>query len=131
MKALLILLAVGTAITFAAAPPKPGASVMASARTPDPYGEVLLLNWRPVRGGFGAVLIANFDLKNLADRPVKDVEINCNVLSESGTLLNQISFTVYRRVLPNRTVAVRDLSAGFISQQTDTVTCKPGRYTTL
>lgn len=92
------------------------------------YDEVLLLNWRPKRDGFGSVLVASFDLKSYADRDVKDIELACRFFAESGTEIGNKKVTVYRRIKPRQTIKVKDFNAGFMPPQSREVGCNVAKY---
>jgi hypothetical protein len=95
---------------------------------PTDYGKAVLLSdfsWR--KGGFDTVFIANFTLKNLNDKPVRDIEISCEARAPSGTLLGNPTTVVYDRLMPNKPKKFRDISVGFVHSQAQRASCEVTR----
>jgi hypothetical protein len=68
-------------------------------------------------GGFGAVGIQNFNIKNTSPYPMKDIKLRFVYIGESGTELSENIETVYKIVKPKSTLKVRDFNAGFKHSQ--------------
>jgi hypothetical protein len=75
------------------------------------------------KGGFGSVLIADVTLTNKSAHPIKDVELSCVTMAESGTELGRVRHTIYESFTPKKTKAVRQTTMGFIHSQTHKVGC--------
>ena len=54
------------------------------------------------KGGFGSVLVADVTLTNKSAYPIKDVELFCALVAESGTELGRQRHTIYNRSPPRR-----------------------------
>jgi hypothetical protein len=75
------------------------------------------------KGGFGTVLVADVTLTNKSAHPVKDVELLCVTVAESGTELGRQRHTIYELFAPKKTKTVRQTNIGFIHSQTHKVGC--------
>jgi hypothetical protein len=75
------------------------------------------------KSGFGSVLIADVTLTNKNAHPIKDVELFCVILAESGTELGRQRHTIYESFIPKKTKTVRQTNMGFIHSQTHKVGC--------
>jgi hypothetical protein len=75
------------------------------------------------KGGFGTVLVADVTLTNKSSHPVKDVELSCIAVAESGTELGRPRHTIYESFAPKKTKTVRRTTIGFIHSQTHKVGC--------
>ena len=72
--------------------------------------------------GFGVVMEADFKIKNLLPHAVKDIEVECLMTAPSGTTLNRVTETIYRRFEPGITT-VSDFHMGFINNQASGAGC--------
>lgn len=80
------------------------------------------LSWR--KGGFDTVAVADFVIKNNNTAPVKDIQVTCEAVAASGTVLGTVKETVYETIAPQKTKRVRDLNMGFIHSQTKSIGCR-------
>lgn len=83
--------------------------------------ELILLKAEVTRfeiGGFGTVGILDVKFVNHDTRAYKDPVIEIKYYSNSGTLLNSTSKTVYEKFPAKKTRVIRRINVGFIPQQT-------------
>jgi hypothetical protein len=83
------------------------------------------------KGGFDTVLVADVTLTNKSSHPVKDVELSCVTVAESGTELGHQRHTIYESFPPKKTKTVRRTSIGFIHSQTHKVGCAISDFVVL
>ncbi len=75
-------------------------------------------------GGFGSVMVVDrVVIKNEGKRPVANIVIECDLSSRSGVPISSVRFTIREVVQPGKSGTFRDLSAGFIDQQTGNASC--------
>lgn len=80
------------------------------------------MSWR--KGGFDTVAVADFTIKNNNTVSVKDIQVTCEAVAASGTVLGTVKETVYETIAPQKTKRVRDLNMGFIHSQTKNIGCR-------
>lgn len=76
-----------------------------------------------MKQGFGNVMEASFTVKNDSKYTIKDIEIECNHYSKSGTRIDSNTRTIYDVVKPNSTKNFRNFNMGFIHDQANTSRC--------
>jgi hypothetical protein len=81
----------------------------------------LKMTWE--KSGFGSVLVADVALTNKSAHPIKDVELSCLIVAESGTELGRKRHTIYESFAPKKTKRVRQTNMGFIHSQAHKVGC--------
>src|SRR5436190_1406651 len=66
---------------------------------PDPpKTRVSLKTFRWKKGGFDSVMIASFTIQNNNEYAVKDIDVGCRLLANSGTEIDSARQTIYERV---------------------------------
>lgn len=99
-----------------------------SVSTPNPKRvalenmELTDITWK--KDGFGSVMVMSATIKNNGASAVKDVEIDCDHSSNSGTKLDSNSGVVYEIVPAGKSVKINDFSMGFIHSQAASTNCK-------
>jgi len=78
-------------------------------------------NWS--KEGFGNIMEASFKIKNDSKYTIKDIEIECDHYSKSGTKIDSNTRTIYDIVKPNSTRRFSKFNMGFIHSQVDTSRC--------
>lgn len=89
---------------------------------------VTIKNWSWKNGGFGAVMVADFTLRNENGFGVKDVLIKCETYGGSGTQIGEVSTTVYEIVAAHKEKTIRGLSVGFINSQAKSASCRIAHF---
>ncbi len=79
-------------------------------------------NWS--KGGFDAVMIANFTIKSTLQFQVRDIEIACTTAGASGTNLSATTKTIYDVVPAKATKRFSDVNMGFINTQSASANCR-------
>jgi 5-keto 4-deoxyuronate isomerase len=101
------------------------------SKEPNPQDQVHTKITRFDVGGFGAVMIADFTIKNNTSLPVKDVTVICNGKSETGTKIDRNERVIYKVINPNQTITVNDFNMGFISTNVTTTSCYTSKFVSL
>ena len=83
-------------------------------------------NWRTSVGG--ALMEADFVIKNASDLPIKDVRIVCTHYSSSGSRIDSNSETLYQIFPAHANVTKRNVNMGFIHSQTEKTSCVAAKY---
>lgn len=86
-----------------------------------PSVTISYLTWH--KEGFANVLVASFTIDNANAFPVNDVEISCDEIDPSGTILGTTSRTIFNVIDPHGSKAVIDFDMGFIDSQTKSTRC--------
>jgi hypothetical protein len=86
----------------------------------------LRFDW--TKGGFGAVMMADFTITNNSNVDVKDIEITCTHRANSGTVIDSNKRTIYERVSAGRYRIVRNFNMGFIHGQAQKSSCEITDY---
>lgn len=84
-------------------------------RNPIDRMEIETPSWKT--GGFGSVAIMTVRVSNSNDFEVKDIAISCRFSANSGTVLNERSYTIYETIKPKSKRTFKDLNVGFINSQ--------------
>jgi len=74
-------------------------------------------NWSWHRGGFDAVMLADFTITNASPWAIKDITITCRHHSSSGTAINENTRTIYRTFPAHSEITVSDFNMGIIDSQ--------------
>ena len=99
-----------------------------SITTPDPKRialesmELTDIAWK--KDGFGNVMVMNATVKNNGSSAVKDVEIECDHSSNSGTKIDSNSKVIFEVVPAGQSIKVKDFNMGFIHSQAAATSCK-------
>jgi hypothetical protein len=75
-------------------------------------------------GGFGNIMLISLKFKNEGARDVKDIEVTCNSSSNSGTVIDKNTRTIYELVKAGKSVPVREFNMGFIDNQAAATSCR-------
>ncbi|MGH6875935.1 MAG: hypothetical protein ACREHV_01010 [Rhizomicrobium sp.] len=86
-----------------------------------PTVDLTVKSWR--KGGFGAVAIATFAVRNPGGQAIKDVRFDCTFYAASGTQLGSRDGAILQKFAAKRTTTVRDFEVGFIPTQTASMGC--------
>jgi hypothetical protein len=79
-------------------------------------------------GGFGLVILANFEIKNNTDKPVKDVTIRCGGYSESGTRIDENIRTIYKVIPANAKLRINEFNMGYVNSQVQRLSCVTTKF---
>ena len=79
-------------------------------------------------GGFGAVMVADFEITNNTQTQVKDIEIVCDGYSETNTKVDSNNRTVYKVINPGKTIKVKDFNMGFIQSSVSSERCRTTKF---
>jgi hypothetical protein len=101
----------------------PAADAAKAPAPPPAHARVALAPVKWQRGGFGAVAVATFTVRNENPFPVKDIELVCEFWARSGTRVGRQRVMLYERLPPGGARTVRDMTVGFIDQQAHTGDC--------
>lgn len=93
-------------------------------RTPS----VTISKWTWHKEGFDNVLVASFTINNANAFPVKDIEISCDEIAPSGTILGTTSRTIFNVIDPHGSKTVIAFDMGFIHPQTKGTRCLVSRF---
>lgn len=83
-----------------------------------------LLDFSWSTGGFGSVMEASFTIENGNDFEVKDIEVICTMMGNSGTEIGTARHTIYDIVGPRKKKAFKDVNMGFINSQSSSSKCR-------
>ncbi len=75
------------------------------------------------KSGFGSVLMLDINLKNGSEHTVKDIEITCISIANSGTILGENKKILYEIIPPGDSVQINKVNMGFIDNQTSNESC--------
>ena len=99
-----------------------------SGSAPDPKRvalqsmELTDITWK--KDGFGSVMVMSAAIKNNGASAVKDVEIDCDHSSNSGTKIDSNSKVVYEIVPPGQSIKIKEFNMGFIHSQAASTKCR-------
>jgi len=80
------------------------------------------LNWH--KGGFDSIMMVDVTFQNFGDKDVKDIELTCDLFSNSGTRIDSNKRVIYEIVPANKTKRARDFNMGFIHNQAASTDCR-------
>jgi ribosomal protein L40E len=75
-------------------------------------------------GGFGSIMLISLKFKNEGARDVKDIEVQCDSSSNSGTKIDTNKKTVFELVKAGKSVTIREFNMGFINNQAAATSCR-------
>ena len=81
------------------------------------------LDFRWSKGGFDTVMMADFVVHNNGSRDVKDIEITCQDMGKSGTVIDLNKRTIYDIVTAKGKKTFRNFNMGFIHGQAASSAC--------
>jgi hypothetical protein len=88
---------------------------------PEKFLEITKWSWS--KGGFGAIMIATFTIKNTSPFDIKDITIHCTDSAPSGTVIDSNDHTIYDLVKANSTKTFREVNMGLIHSQASSSGC--------
>jgi hypothetical protein len=103
-----------------------GSGTSAVGRSTRGYADakVHLVDYSWSRGGFDAILMIDFTIKNDGDRAIKDFTIECEGGGGSGTRVDRNRKVVYERLAAGASRSFDDFNMGFLHSQVQRVGCK-------
>jgi hypothetical protein len=110
----------GTSTDRAGATSGPSASQMKRQA----LGLVKINEWSWDTHGFGNVMMANFTFENRNAFSVKDIEVTCTHIANSGTKIDSNTRTIYEIIPGNGLRSVRDFNMGFVNSQAAKSRCE-------
>lgn len=90
----------------------------------DAANKVHIVKFNGHKGGFNAVFLADFTIKNDSAYPIKDIEISCKDAANSGTVIDSNNQTIYDVVKAHSTRKFTNVSMGFIHSQATSAHCE-------
>ncbi len=84
--------------------------------------EVKSFTWH--LGGFNTVMLINAKINNKSSVAVKDLTLECQTFSKSGTLLSRTSKVIYELIPAGKSIRVKEFSMGFVNSQSSKAYCK-------
>lgn len=69
------------------------------------------------KGGFDSILLLNCTLENNCDKDVKDIEITCVIVANSGTTIGINKEVVYEIIPAGKAISLYKFNMGFIHPQ--------------
>lgn len=79
--------------------------------------------------GFGNVfVISSARIRNKSTFVLKDFHVQCVVYGKSGTPIGTNDTVIYEKIAPGKTITVRNLNLGFISQQASSASCSLSKW---
>jgi hypothetical protein len=74
--------------------------------------------------GFGNVLMASFTVRNEGKRNMKDLQIACDMYSNSGTRIGGATATIYEWLNAGKTRTFPAMNLGFVNSQSAKMGCR-------
>ena len=93
---------------------------------PDDLVSTNITGWE--RSGFKTVLIADFEIVNKTDKPVKDITILCEGYSVTKTFIDRNQRVVYVNIPVNHKINVNRYNMGFVKPEVDTLVCATMKF---
>ena len=100
----------------------------ACGKTVEPQDQVKTKITKFDVGGFGLVMIADFEITNNTQSPVKDIEIICNGFSETGTKIDSNTRTIYKSINPGQSIKINEFNMGYIHSSVNTTRCSTKKF---
>jgi hypothetical protein len=79
------------------------------------FATVRIDQWK--RGGFNTVALVDLTVTNSGERGMKDIQMTCQLVAESGTVLASIRHTLYITLPPKASRRQREVNLGLIHPQ--------------
>jgi len=79
------------------------------------------VDWRT--GGFDTVMLLSGKINNKGKSDVKDVRIKCELYSNSGTQVSEVSAVIYEIVKAGKSISLKDHNMGFVNTQSSRAGC--------
>jgi hypothetical protein len=76
------------------------------------------------KGGFDNVMLFSATVKNEGGFSVKDLEIECSLMSKSGTKIGSKSKTIFEIVKAGKTLKIKDFNMGLVNTQSASTSCE-------
>jgi hypothetical protein len=80
------------------------------------------VRWR--LDGFGTVLVASFTVRNEGKRNMKDLQVACDIYSNSGTRIGSATATIYEWLDAGKTRTFKEMNLGFVHVQSAKMGCQ-------
>ena len=80
------------------------------------------------KGGFDAVMIADFKITNNTPITVKDIEVTCNGFAETGTLIDSNKRIIYKELKPGQILNVNKFNMGYVHSSVNSTSCKTTKF---
>jgi hypothetical protein len=93
---------------------------------PDTLVTTDLQEW--TKGGFGAILIADFKITNKTNKTVKDITVRCGGYSETKTRIDENKRVIYKEIRPGQTIEVKEFNMGFLNSNVDSIGCLTDKF---
>jgi hypothetical protein len=90
-------------------------TISEAQKTPEKF--LALSHTRAWKGGFDTVMLLSGTLKNSAPIPIKDPQIACYVVAESGTTLGSVTETVFKTIPAGKSIRFKDANMGFVDSR--------------
>ena len=81
--------------------------------------------------GFGTIMIATFTLYNDNPFPIKDVVVTCIHSTNSDTVIDRNTRTIYEKISARGFIAVPELNMGFIHSAASSSRCAPTDFSRM
>lgn len=75
------------------------------------------------RSPSGFRLLAKFTIKNTNTHGIKDVEVSCSHIGNSGSIVSRSRRVIYETIRPNSQRAMPEIDFGFIPDQASRISC--------
>lgn len=75
------------------------------------------------KGGFGNIMIADFDIKNDSNISVKDIKVKCEHYASSGTRIDSNSRVIYEVVGASSMKKIKKQNMGLMHSQVEKSSC--------
>jgi hypothetical protein len=106
-----------------------GLTACGKSVNPDTLVTTDLQGW--TKGGFGAVIIADFKITNNTDKPVKDITVRCGGYSETKTRIDENKRVVYKEIKPGQTIVVEGFNMGFVGSNVSSIACLTTKFESI
>lgn len=80
-------------------------------------------SWRTE--GLGSIMTADFVIENRGPKTIKDLEITCDHIAESGTKIDSNTRTIYQVFPAGQKKQIKDFNMGIIHSQVKASKCRP------
>ena len=75
--------------------------------------------------GFGSILIfKSIEITNKNPFDIKDIKVECDYLTKTGTKIDSGSVTIYEFVRANKSKIFHNIQVGFTHSKTESISCK-------
>ena len=96
---------------------------------PDDLVTTNIKGWE--RGGFDTVIIADFEIVNKTDKPIKDITIECDGYSETKTRIDRNKRVIYKNIPANGKITVKKFNMGYVGSAVNSLGCITTKFENL